>query len=58
MITDDIIEYCKKRPTREGCDFRIKYKGCFFRGKSPKEWHGIRQKVKQLKMINNIGRRI
>ena len=49
MITDDIIEYCKKRPTCEGSDFRIKHKGCFFRGKSPKEWHGIRQKVKQLK---------
>lgn len=38
-----IMEICDSHPTCEGCIFREKYKGCYFRGKSPKEWHEIRR---------------
>lgn len=37
-----IMEICDSHPTCEGCIFREKYKGCYFRGKSPKEWHELR----------------
>lgn len=29
-----IMEICDSHPTCEGCIFREKYKGCYFRGKS------------------------
>lgn len=38
-----IMEICDSHPTCEGCIFQEKYKGCYFRGKSPKEWHEIRR---------------
>ncbi|MBO7735650.1 MAG: hypothetical protein J6S67_23995 [Methanobrevibacter sp.] len=37
-----IMEICDSHPTCEGCVFKRKYKGCYFRGKSPKEWHELR----------------
>lgn len=30
--------YCREHPTCEGCEFKEKYKGCMFRGKTPREW--------------------
>lgn len=41
-----IIEICDSHPTCDGCIFKKKYKGCYFRGKSPKEWHEIRRAIK------------
>lgn len=38
-----IMEICDSHPTCEGCIFRLEHKGCYFRGKSPKEWHEIRR---------------
>lgn len=38
-----IMEICDSHPTCEGCIFREEYKGCYFRGKTPKEWHEIRR---------------
>lgn len=37
-----IMEICDSHPTCEGCIFQEQYKGCYFRGKSPKEWHELR----------------
>ena len=34
-----IMEICDSHPTCEGCIFREERKGCYFRGKTPKEWH-------------------
>ena len=42
-IENTIMEICDSHPTCEGCIFQLKYKGCYFRGKSPKEWHEIRK---------------
>lgn len=40
-----IMEICDSHPTCEGCIFQEQYKGCYFRGKSPKEWHEIRRAI-------------
>lgn len=42
-IENTIIEICDSHPTCEGCVFEEKYKGCYFRGKTPKEWYEIRR---------------
>ncbi len=31
-------KYCDSNPTCEGCKYRIKHKGCYFREKTPREW--------------------
>ena len=36
--TNVVVEMCKNHPTCEGCAFLKKYKGCYFRGKTPREW--------------------
>ena len=36
--TNVVVEMCKTHPTCEGCPFLEKYKGCYFRGKTPREW--------------------
>lgn len=33
-----ITRYCDSRPTCKGCDFVENHWGCYFRGKSPREW--------------------
>lgn len=33
-----IIKFCNSKPTCEGCIFNKKRIGCYFRGKSPREW--------------------
>ena len=40
-----IMEICDSHPTCEGCIFQEQYKGCYFRGKTPKEWHEIRRAI-------------
>ena len=40
-----IMEICDSHPTCEGCIFQEQYKGCYFRGKTPKEWHEIRKAI-------------
>lgn len=42
-IENIIMEICDSHPTCEGCIFQEQYKGCYFRGKSPKEWHEVRR---------------
>lgn len=42
-LENTIMEICDSHPTCEGCIFKEEYKGCYFRGKSPKEWHEIRR---------------
>lgn len=42
-VENTIMEICDSHPTYEGCIFQEQYKGCYFRGKSPKEWHEIRK---------------
>lgn len=40
-ILDDLCRIksmCNIQRTCEGCPFREEYKGCMFRGKSPREW--------------------
>jgi len=34
--------YCKSNSTCDKCTFKQKHKGCFFRGKTPREW-GLKQ---------------
>ena len=36
--TNVVVEKCKGHPTCEGCPFWKKHKGCYFRGKTPREW--------------------
>lgn len=36
--TNVVVEMCKAHPTCEGCAFWKKHKGCYFRGKTPREW--------------------
>lgn len=33
-----IIAFCNEYRTCENCIFEKKYKGCLFRGKTPREW--------------------
>ena len=33
-----IKSLCNTQPTCGGCPFREEYKGCMFRGRSPREW--------------------
>ena len=40
-----IMEICDSHPTCEGCIFQEQYKGCYFRGKTPKEWNEIRRAI-------------
>ena len=40
-----IMEICDSHPTCEGCIFQEQYKGCYFIGKTPKEWHEIRRAI-------------
>ena len=40
-----IMEICDSHPTCEGCIFQDQYKVCYFRGKTPKEWHEIRRAI-------------
>ena len=40
-----IMEICDSHPTCEGCIFQEQYKGCYFRRKTPKEWHEIRRAI-------------
>ena len=40
-----IMEICDSHPTCEGCIFQEQYKGCYFRGKTPKEWHERRRAI-------------
>lgn len=35
---NNLKQFCLNFPTCEGCPFKEKYKGCMFRGKSPREW--------------------
>lgn len=51
-----IMEICDSHPTCEGCAFKRKYKGCYFRGKSPKEWYELRDAAGAF--ANGIGRGI
>lgn len=30
--------YCQGIPTCENCPYRLEHKGCYFRGKTPREW--------------------
>lgn len=48
-----IMDICDSHPTCEGCIFERKYKGCYFRGKSPKEWHELRDAAEAF--VNGIG---
>ena len=36
--TNVVVEMCKTHPTCDECPFLEKYKGCYFRGKIPREW--------------------
>jgi len=35
---NSVKQFCESFPTCEGCPFREEYKGCMFRGKTPREW--------------------
>lgn len=37
-FTDTVRNICALHPTCEGCCFMEKHKGCYFRGKTPREW--------------------
>ena len=34
-----ITVFCESFPTCEGCDFYQEHIGCYFRGKTPREWN-------------------
>ena len=36
--TNVVVDNCNKHPTCEGCAFWKKHIGCYFRGKTPREW--------------------
>ena len=36
--TNTVVDICRGHPTCEDCPFLEKYKGCYFRGKTPREW--------------------
>lgn len=36
--TNVVVKMCKEHPTCDGCPFLEKHKGCYFRGKIPREW--------------------
>ncbi len=38
-----IMDVCDAHPTCEGCQFWRKHQGCYFRGKTPREWQEIRK---------------
>jgi len=38
-----IMDICDAHPTCEGCPFWKKHQGCYFRGKTPREWQEIRE---------------
>ncbi len=38
-----IMDMCDAHPTCEGCYFWKKHQGCYFRGKTPREWQEIRE---------------
>lgn len=38
-----IMDICDAHPTCEGCQFWVKHYGCYFRGKTPREWREIRE---------------
>lgn len=37
-FSNAVQQLCKDHPTCEGCGFMIEHKGCYFRGKTPREW--------------------
>lgn len=41
-VTDLLRDMCRKHPTCEGCCFREEHKGCYFRGKTPREWGNLK----------------
>lgn len=45
-LTNTVMDLCQKLPTceyesGEKCPFWVKHEGCFFRGKTPREWDKI-----------------
>ena len=42
-IENSIMDICDAHPTCEGCPFWKKHQGCYFKGKTPREWQEIRE---------------
>lgn len=48
-LTETVFDICDSHPTCDGCCFWEKYKGCYFRGKTPREWTKLKELWKKRK---------